>query len=101
MTTNDLIKEVEQIVKEELLPLMQAKNNDYADPMDAFSNFKEFGMIGLLVRMNDKMNRLRNLRKKQFFGVNPSIKGESFEDTLIDLINYALIALVYYRLERK
>lgn len=44
---------------------------------------------GLLVRMNDKMERLKNLH---YNTVEPS--NESFDDTLLDLANYCVIALM-------
>lgn len=46
-------------------------------------------MNGLLVRMNDKMERLKNL---YYNTVDPY--NESFDDSLLDLANYCVIALM-------
>ena len=47
-------------------------------------------MNGLLLRMNDKMERLKNL----FYDDGIDLADESFEDTLLDLANYCVIALM-------
>jgi predicted transcriptional regulator len=47
---------------------------------------------GLLVRMHDKMARLKNLHYN-----NKSANYESIEDTYKDLANYAVIALMVLR----
>lgn len=47
-------------------------------------------MNGLLLRMNDKMERLKNL----FYEDGVDLADESFEDTLLDLANYCVIALM-------
>ena len=44
-------------------------------------------MIGLVVRMNDKVQRLMNLILD-----NKDPQNESVEDTLIDIANYAVMA---------
>lgn len=51
-------------------------------------------MNGLLVRMHDKMARLKNLTYD-----NPTKKPqyESVEDTLADLANYSIIGLLVLR----
>ncbi len=60
------------------------KNSDYGD---AFANY---GSIGVLVRIGDKISRLTNITNKNISLVN----DESMKDTLIDLHNYAAIALI-------
>ena len=47
---------------------------------------------GILARLNDKMERLKNLYAK---GGEP--KNESIEDTYQDIIGYALLALLLLR----
>jgi len=46
-------------------------------------------MIGLVVRMNDKIQRLMNLILD-----NRDPQNESVEDTLIDIANYAVMAKI-------
>jgi hypothetical protein len=59
--------------------------------------FKKFGPVSMLVRMHDKLGRLDNLLGT---GAIPSVHDESIEDTLIDLANYCLIALLEIRKEK-
>jgi hypothetical protein len=66
---------------------MQAKNQDYAKETDIFRNFRVFGLLGVLVRMSDKIARLRTFEERGVF----SVKDESVKDTIEDLINYAVI----------
>lgn len=44
--------------------------------------------LGLVIRMNDKIQRLLNLYKKQVFSSEEN-HNESIEDTTIDIMNYA------------
>jgi len=79
-----------------------AKNHDYAMGGDPLSNFKlagAFGVppfVGVMVRMSDKWSRLISLIQKGRAG-NPEVKEESIEDTLLDLANYALLAIILLR----
>lgn len=70
---------------------MIKKNQDYATEQDVFKNFRMFGGLGILVRMSDKLARLRNFEEKAEF----SVSDESLRDTIEDLINYAVIYLAY------
>jgi hypothetical protein len=78
------------------LDLIRSKSNDYAGDDDPFSNFREVEKLGLslemgiLVRMTDKVSRLRNLYKGKTMEVN-----EKIEDTIMDLSNYAAILHTY------
>jgi hypothetical protein len=74
-----------------------AKSAGYAgqDNPDAWSNFREAAGWGLspldgcLVRMGDKYKRAQTIRSDT---TNEQV-GESLRDTLLDLANYALIAI--------
>ncbi len=68
----------------EAAKLFEKKNKDYGD---AFANY---GPIGVIVRMGDKINRLTSVTNN---GIN-LIKTESIRDTLIDLHNYAAMAIM-------
>ncbi len=50
---------------------------------------KKFAMLGLAIRMNDKMQRLLNLVKE-----DREPNNESLEDTLIDISTYALMMII-------
>ena len=51
--------------------------------------FDEYGLVSFLVRMDDKMNRIKTLNKIQ----DTAVREEKIEDTLLDLANYAILAL--------
>ena len=73
-----------QAVQTEALSLYAKKNQDYGD---AFANF---GTIGVLVRLSDKISRAVSISKSSVTLVN----DESLRDTLIDLHNYAAMAIM-------
>lgn len=66
-------------VKTQGLNLFIKKNSDYGDA------FAIFGVVGVLVRMGDKISRLTTLVG------NENGHFESIKDTAIDLYNYALM----------
>ena len=71
--------------QKEGLDLFVKKNSDYGDA------FATFGVIGIVVRIQDKLARLVNIMKSD----NKSTKtAESIEDTNIDLFNYSTMALM-------
>lgn len=78
------------------LELIKLKNNDYGGPVDPFKNFHLSEMIGvpieraILVRISDKLARISNI-----LDIKASVKNETIEDTLLDLINYAAILKAY------
>lgn len=62
--------------------LLDRKQKDYGS-----SNISDCGEVGLIVRSNDKMARLKNLVLKA-----KSPNNESIDDSWQDLANYAVIA---------
>jgi len=58
------------------------KNNDYGS-----DNILKFGIIGLIVRLGDKISRYKNLSTNK--NIEQKVKDESLKDTLMDIINYA------------
>lgn len=70
-------------IQKEGLELFRKKNQDYGD---AFANY---GVIGVLVRMGDKIARLQSITTKSISLIN----SESLRDTLIDLHNYTALAI--------
>ena len=71
-------------VQEEALDLFIKKNADYGD---AFANY---GSVGVIVRLGDKIQRLMSVTKNGVTLVNT----ESLRDTLIDLHNYAAMGIM-------
>jgi hypothetical protein len=83
MTTESRISQMVQVQKEGL-ELFKIKNTDYGD---AFANY---GPIGVIVRMGDKIQRLVSVTNN---GIN-LVNTESIRDTLIDLHNYSAMAVM-------
>ena len=73
-----------QKVQKEALELFIKKNADYGDA------FAKYGVIGVLMRIEDKLQRSISITKN---GVN-LVKDEGIRDTLIDLHNYAAMAVM-------
>jgi Nucleotide modification associated domain 1 len=86
-----------QAILTEMKELHDKKSQDYGRNGDLFYNIRqseEFGIpawVGCLVRANDKMKRL------QLASQGSKLANEGVEDSLIDLANYAVIALIEYR----
>lgn len=89
----DKYKRHEELCKE-LHETYVKKNHDYGD---SFSRtYQEEGMAMVRIRLGDKFSRLKTLTK------NPGgqqVKDESIRDTLIDLANYAIMAVVEMEME--
>lgn len=71
-------------IQNEAFQLFVKKNTDYGDA------FAKYGVIGVLMRIEDKLQRSMSITKN---GVN-LIHDEGIRDTLIDLHNYAAMALM-------
>lgn len=84
-----ITKENMQNAHDELLQTFVDKNADYGNSFE--SSLEEYGLIAALIRMEDKMGRLRTLIKSE-----SKVKDESISDTLRDLSNYALMASVWF-----
>lgn len=74
--------------------LMDRKNHDYtdgsADPYLNFRDSKGLGVhpgIGLMIRMRDKMQRIRTFINKGELRV----ENEGLKDSCIDMINYTIL----------
>lgn len=74
----------------ELANVLKQKNKKYGDSFTKTAD--EYGNAVLLLRIQDKLNRL-----KQILILNESADntGESELDTLLDLAGYAVLAKIY------
>jgi len=59
------------------------KNDDYGDA------FERFGSIGILIRMDDKVLRIKSLMAN-----DAKVAGESMADTIVDFTVYGMMALM-------
>jgi len=77
---------VEQMkeVQHTALKLFVKKNADYGDA------FAKFGVIGILMRIEDKIQRALSITKTGVALIN----DENIRDTMLDLHNYAAMALM-------
>jgi|TARA_B100001142_G_scaffold327752_1_gene386148 hypothetical protein len=80
----DRVKQLEKI-QSECKKIFEKKNKDYGDA------FAKHGTVGVLVRISDKMSRFANISKN---GLHISVSDETLRDTLMDLHNYAAMALM-------
>jgi hypothetical protein len=71
-------------IQSEAFSLFTKKNADYGDA------FAKYGVIGVLMRIEDKLQRSMSITKN---GVN-LVNDEGMRDTLLDLHNYAAMAIM-------
>ena len=81
-----MIDRVNQLsaIQKEALELFTCKNADYGDA------FAKFGLVGVLVRIEDKIQRALSISNS---GIT-LVDDEGLRDTLLDLHNYAAMALM-------
>ena len=75
-----------ELIINECIELAHSKNKDYGT-----YSLIEFGRKGCLIRMNDKLNRLKTLILNEN---KPKVETEKIEDTIKDLINYSIYLLL-------
>ena len=85
---NTKVKRFREIT-DNMADLYERKNKDYGD---SFSNsLDEFGVIAGVVRLSDKMNRIKTLTKND----EQLVLDESIKDTLQDLANYSIMTMMW------
>ena len=72
---------------EDLNEIYARKNHDYGDSFG--KGYAEYGMVMAVIRLEDKLNRLKSLIKAEAL-----VKDESINDTLMDLANYAIMTVI-------
>lgn len=73
-------------IQRQAFQLFKHKNHDYGD------SFKEHGIVGVIVRMGDKLNQHLTHNSITIKEQSGHV-GESIQDTLLDLMNYCNMAL--------
>lgn len=78
---------VEQLkkIQSDCCDIFEKKNKDYGDA------FAQHGVVGVMVRISDKMTRFTNISRNS---INISVSDETLKDTLMDLHNYAAMAIM-------
>ena len=74
--------------------LYVTKNRDYGDSVH--DTYEKYGLVSFLVRLEDKLNRARGLSKRDAL-----VLDEKIEDTLLDMANYAILAVIELRADQK
>lgn len=83
------MNEFEEILKP-IAELMERKNRDYGKSFDALR--AEYGEVAFLIRVSDKLSRLKSLTRQAAL-----IEDESIEDTIKDIIGYCTLELAFRR----
>jgi len=74
-----------ECIQKECLELFTKKNKDYGDA------FATYGTVGVLVRIGDKLQRYSKITTKD---ISIEVSNETLRDTLMDLHNYAAMAIM-------
>lgn len=80
--------DVHLAICKELNEMYERKNHDYGDSFK--KNFDEYGNVYPIIHLSEKLERLKTLAKAD----DQKVVGESIDDTLMDLANYAIMTLV-------
>lgn len=96
-TTTDVLLQLHDEMCRRAREIMRKKNSDYGARDDPFSNFHSFGALGILVRLSDKMARIRTFLEKAARGEELAVSDESWDDTVLDAINYLILFAGYVR----
>ena len=75
-----------EIIASNLVETLKSKNADYGNNVD--KNIDEWGLSSLVIRLDDKLSRFKNLIKESN---TRQVSDEAIEDTLLDLAGYAIL----------
>ena len=81
MNRAEQLREIQSVA----LELFIKKNTDYGDA------FAQYGLIGVLMRIQDKIQRAMSITKN---GIT-LVDDENIKDTLLDLHNYSAMGLMF------
>lgn len=92
MESKEVITMYEKIDKacEELAAILKEKNKKYGDSFSKTAD--EYGNAVLLLRIQDKLNRLKTLLLSS---EKDDMEGENVIDTFVDLAGYAILSKIY------
>lgn len=90
LTDKENIKPVSSFkaITTEMAELYEIKNKNYGNSFS--EQYKDYGMTSVCIRLDDKIRRLKSLNRQGTNGTN----DESLRDTLIDLANYSVLAIM-------
>jgi hypothetical protein len=88
MTDMQLFGDNARVIYQDLEDVLILKQLDYGP--GNINNAPGGAINGILVRMNDKMERLKHLN----YHAEGEPQNESIDDSLLDIANYAVIAMM-------
>lgn len=85
------MKNIEQFsdVTNQMANLYELKNKNYGNSFS--KSYEEYGLTMVCIRLEDKLRRLKSLTMQ---GEEANSDDESIRDTLIDLANYSVMAIM-------
>lgn len=92
---NDIENKIDEACKE-LARILKEKNKKYGDSFSKTAD--EYGNAVLLLRIQDKLNRLKKLLilKDDYSDFKEAVT-EAVEDTFLDLAGYAVLSSIYIK----
>lgn len=84
-----------KLICDTLTSIYRQKNHDYGD---SFAKVREIVHNSVLVRLMDKLERLKTLMGK---GEQAQVIDEGVDDTLMDMANYCIMELIERKFERQ
>lgn len=90
---SDLIIDLHELhrkILNEIHDTYKRKNADYGNSFG--EQFNEYGLLSAVIRLDDKMRRLKQLLRNE-----AQVKDESIVDTLLDLANYSIMTIMELR----
>jgi len=88
-----MLEEKHREIIEYLHNLCIEKNKSYGNSVS--KTYDEYGMVSFLVRIADKLSRANSLALN-----NQKENDEKLEDTLLDMANYCILAVIELKKER-
>jgi hypothetical protein len=79
--------EKHRLVIEEIHETFKIKNADYGNSFG--EQYSEYGLLSAVIRLDDKMRRLKQLMKQ-----DAQVKDESIRDTILDMANYGIMTVM-------
>lgn len=83
-------------ITNEMEELYEIKNKNYGNSFS--QQYAEYGLTSVCIRLEDKLRRLKSLNKQLIDSQNGitdiNVQDESIRDTLIDLANYSVLAII-------
>ena len=86
----EMNEELHQELLDYIHKLYITKNKDYGSSVH--DTYTKYGFTSYLVRLEDKLNRARIISREE-----AEVSDEKLEDTLLDLANYAILAVMELR----